>query len=109
MIIYRNCIAHKTGINKPHTLEINNNCKISIVYSNNLNQDGINQHLKENGFFLVAIAYDKQNNQYQIFSSSNGILAIKDEYIKSLSVAEMIEKYNLEITEEQYKYYFNID
>ena len=108
MLEYKNCHAICTGINRPHTLQLKNGYKISIIYSDNLNQESIANNLNKNNFVLVALAYDTKGEQYQIFSSSSGIIAIKDERIKQLSIPEIIKKYHLDISEEQYKQYFNI-
>ena len=108
MLIYKDCISINTGIMPPHTLQIGK-AKISIVYMNNLNYKSIIGNLNKNNFKIVAIALDKKNMKYYIYQSGNGVIAIKNEIVKKLTIPEMIKKYNLVLTEDEYKRIFNID
>lgn len=110
MLEYRNCIAIRTGIMPVHTLQIENK-RISIIHMNNFNQESIKKYYSlENGFSAAAIAFDRQGNKYTIMESNSGSVAIIDECkcIKPLTIPEIIEKYNLQITEQEYKRIFQI-
>ena len=107
MIVYRDCIAINTGINKPHTLQIKNT-RINIDYMNNLNSNSIIKYIVNNNYRVIAIAYDKQNEKYFIYQNGKYTFALKKQTIKKLTVPEMIAKYKLEITEQEYKKNFSI-
>ena len=104
MILYKGCIAIREGIMKPHTLSFNGH-GISISYVNNLNYESVYKYLKENGLFHAANAIDTKGNKYKIYINKDGTLktAVKNEYIKPLSIPEMIKKYHLDITEKEYE------
>ena len=57
MTTYTNCKTYKTGLYKPHT--INAGILISIIYSQ---RDKIL-------YDLVAIAFDEDNNKYEIYKT----------------------------------------
>lgn len=59
--LYNNCKVYHTGLYKPHTIEIDNNIRISIVYYSKDNIQGK----------LIAIAADNNNNQYDIYKTVN--------------------------------------
>lgn len=108
MLEYKNCIAICSGYMPVHTLQIEQE-KISVIHMNNLNQESIQKHYSvKNGFSAAAIAFDRQGNRYTIMRSNAGSIAIIDECIKPLSIQEMIEKYNLPLTEQEYKRIFQI-
>lgn len=54
-----NCKTAHTGLYKPHTIYIDNNIGISIVYYSKNNINGKK----------IAIAIDKNNNSYEIFET----------------------------------------
>lgn len=108
MLEYKNCIAIQSGIMPVHTLQIENE-KVSVIHMNNLNQESIKKYYSfENGFSAAAIAFDRQGNKYTIMKSNAGSAAIVDECIKPLTIPEIITKYNLPITEQEYKRIFQI-
>ena len=108
MKIYNNCIAYSTGINKPHTLYISNE-PVNIQYMNNLNYHSIVRYIIMNSYKPLAIAYDNQNRKYLILQNEQYAIAIKNDIVKPLSIPEMIKKYNLSITEQEYKKLFSIN
>lgn len=108
MLEYRNCIAIRTGIMPVHTLQIENE-KVSVIHMNNLNQESIKKYYSfENGFSAAAIAFDRQGNKYTIMESNSGSVAIIDECIKPLTIPEIIKKYHLQLSVDEYKRIFNI-
>lgn len=105
MLTYRNCHAIRTGVTMPtHTLktDIGN---ISIAHENNLNYG----HISKNPDYMpFATAFDTEGNKYTLYQGKAGIMAVIDEYINPLTVQEMIVKYNLQMTVDEYKKLFNI-
>lgn len=60
--------VYKTGLEKPHTIEIENGKRISIVY---YDEKYIPQELK-----YAAIATDDNGTQYKLFISKNAEKAL---------------------------------
>lgn len=108
MKVYHNCITFRSGVMPVHTLQIDGE-NIHVDHMNNLNKQCTLDNLRKYNYIQIATAYDTNGSEYAIYANHRYKVAVIDEYVKPLSVAEMIEKYNLPLTVEQYKQIFNID
>ena len=77
MKFYYDCKTYKTGLYKPHTIQVNN-VNISIIYSE--------KKYYVNNMVLNGIAIDSNKNSYEIYTSDNGNLAfpVSPDTIKEL-------------------------
>lgn len=107
MNIYRNCIAIRSGVMPVHTLIVDGE-KIHVNHMNNLNKQCLLDNLRKDGYTHYANAYDKGGKEYALYSNCKYKLAIIDECVKPLTLAELIEKYHLPLTVEDCKRMFNI-
>ena len=70
MKTFTNCQTYHTGINDPHTIEINGRL-VSISYANKLNRDCVFKYYTETKLFtLQAIAIDKAGNEYKVYADN---------------------------------------
>lgn len=85
MLRFENCYTYKTGINRPHTIRLNNGVNVSIVYVNKLNKDcTIKYYTKNKNMEPFATATDNKGKQYTILTQYKNnpwfsIIAITEE------------------------------
>ena len=94
MNIYRNCIAIRSGVMPVHTLIVDGE-KIHVNHMNNLNKQCLLDNLRKDNYTHYATAYDTEGKEYSLYSNCKYKLAVADECMKPLTIAEWISKYNL--------------